>query len=237
MNKEMWYQELGFEENPFTIKPVKHRDQLVGVDEKARDIIKLIQAGKVVFITGDYGRGKTSLLQRIIKRFQGQRKVAYFSGNQIEKHLDMDSILINAGGFFSRLFRVKSEDVILLLDEVQDLNQNDVDEIVSAYEEGYLKSVIIVSAQLSPQKADEMFGGLIGKNTFELEGLTEDQALELIKSRVGEIALLPDEVILRIHGIDPNPRSILKNCEDVCKFAVESGDEKVTEDHIEKVLL
>ena len=229
----LWYEDLGFEKNPFSMKPIDFKDALIGYDDEIKKISKLIKDGKFVFIQGKYGRGKTSVLKKIIKKFSGERKLAYFSGNQIHDYLDIDSILIGAGGFWSRLFRIRSEEVILMLDEVQDLNQNDAEAIMDAYEDGYLKSVVIVSASLGFEKANKMFHGLIEKNKFELKGISKDDAVRLIRKRVGELALLPDDIIRKIYDLDSNPRAFLRNCEDACREAIKKGEEVVTEEMVE----
>jgi len=40
-------------------------------------------------------------------------------------------------------------------------------------------------------------------------------------------------MIKRIHKINPNPRTFLQNCEDVCRYAIENGSRKVNGKHVE----
>ncbi len=232
----VWYNDLGFDKNPFSIKPVDQQSTLIGYDSTIKEIQRLVREGNFVFISGEYGRGKTSVLKRIIKRFSGKRTVAYFSGNQIDRMMDVDKILIEAGGFFSRLFKMRTEDVILLLDEVQDINQNDADAIMEAYDEGFIKSVVVVSAAKPFEEINTQFNGLFEDHQFELNGFSADDAVSLIRKRVGNLPLLPDEMIKKIYKHDENPRSVLKNCEDVCRYAVEQGADTVTDEQVEKVL-
>lgn len=234
--EKVWYSEYGFESNPLSIKPGEYTKTVSNYEGKLREITKLVKAGKFVFITSEYGRGKTSVLKKIARAFAGQRKVAYVSGNSINKGLEMDSILSGAGGLFSRVLGIRSRDVILLLDETQDINQNDADSIVRAYDEGYIKSVVIASASKPHPAINRMFNGLIGKNRFTLEGITGDDAVKLVRARIGKLEIISDEMIRMIYSHDNNPRALLRNCEDVIRHAFNKGDKKVAKEHVEAVL-
>ncbi|MBU0615754.1 MAG: hypothetical protein KJ601_06685, partial [Nanoarchaeota archaeon] len=74
MKKELlWYQKIGFHNNPFSIKPSAFHNSLYGVEEKIKDILKLVDSGESVFISGEYGSGKTSALKKIIDEHKGKK--------------------------------------------------------------------------------------------------------------------------------------------------------------------
>src|SRR3989338_9068213 len=59
-------------------------------------------------------------------------------------------------------------------------------------------------------------------NVIHLPYLTPEQAVELVRQRIGNLKLLPDYVIRELYArSDGNPRKLLQNCEDLCRKAVE----------------
>jgi len=66
--------------------------------------------------------------------------------------------------------------------------------------------------------------------------MNKNEAILMIRKRIGDLKFLGDDMILNIFKRDENSRSFLKNCEDVCRVAFESGYDSVDKTHIEKVL-
>lgn len=235
MKIETWYNKVGFYNNPFSIKPAAFHDDLLGYDNLIKDVNSKIRIGTIVFISGEYGAGKTTVLKRIINRFKGKKRVIYYSCNEQEKNIPLDSLLYNKN-FFTRIFRIKPKNMILLLDEVQDMNKKDAHKIVEYYKEGYFKSVLLVSTKQSDVKLTSELKELIDDNIFKLGKLTKKSAVELIRKRIGNVQFLTDEMIEKIHSINPNPRAFLKNCEDVCRYAIENDETEIKTKHIKEAL-
>ncbi|MCK4521445.1 MAG: AAA family ATPase, partial [Nanoarchaeota archaeon] len=152
MKKTVWYHELGFFNNPFSIKPAALHNEIMGHNQTINEINRKIAELNIIFISGDYGTGKTTVLKKIIDEFKGrkrvffkERNVIYYNCNQSDKSIDFDKLLINAGSFFTRLFRIKKKKMIILLDEAQDMNKKDIEQVKKYYNSGFFKSVIFVS--------------------------------------------------------------------------------------------
>ncbi len=238
MNK-MWYNELGFHSNPFSIKPAAFHNELFGNTSVIARIIKKIKERGIVFISGDFGAGKTTVLKKIIGEFRsedfGSKKIIYYNCNQGEVSIDYDKLLVNAGGFFGRLFGVRQKEMMILLDEMQDMNGKDLAKVKEYYDDGFFRSVVFVS-KLDDIEVPKDLDDEIGENIFVLGDMNNREAVLMIRKRIGDLKFLGDDMILKIFKKDANSRSFLKNCEDVCRVAFESGADSVDETHVEKVL-
>ena len=239
MNKVIWYQEFGFFSNPFSIKPAAFDNEMFGNVSVVPRIIKKIEERGIVFVSGYFGVGKTSVLKRIIGEFRGGslggRKVIYYNCNRSERSIDYDKLLVMSGGFFGRLFGTRKKGMMLLLDEMQDMNKGDLERVKEYYDDGFFHSVVFVSRD-DKVKLPKSLVKEINGNRFTLENMTGKEAVKMVRKRIGDLNFLGDEVILKIFGKDKNSRNFLKNCEDVCRIAFESGADFVDSEHVEKVL-
>lgn len=230
---------MGFYSNPFSIKPAAFHNELFGNSSTIARVIKKLEERGIVFLSGEFGTGKTTVLKKIISEFGskdvGIKKIIYYNCNQSEKSIDYDKLLINAGGFFSRLFRIRRKNMMILLDEMQDMNKKDLENVKEYYDNGFFRSIVFVS-QSDNIKMPEDIGNEIGDNIFVLGNMTKNDAVKMIRKRIGNLKFLSDDMILKIFDKNKNARNFLKNCEDVVRFAFESEEEEVTKEHIKKVL-
>ncbi|HII15660.1 MAG TPA: hypothetical protein HA362_05085 [Nanoarchaeota archaeon] len=225
--KELWYRKLGFYNNPFTIKPSAFNDELLGCPAVVSEVGNGVVAGKIVHVHGDYGNGKSTLLKYILNRFGGRGKLAYFSCNRVEHNLDVKRLLNGKYGFLGKLFDLKPKNMILLLDEAQFLAKEDYAKLLHFYDTGNLKSIVLVARDSVLESMPERMQRLTA--VHRLSQLSPDDAVKLVKKRVGKLPLLPDDVIREaFRKSASNPRIFLKNCELLCRYAVENGMERVT---------
>ncbi|RME54539.1 ATP-binding protein [Candidatus Woesearchaeota archaeon] len=224
----VWYKELGFHNNPFSIKPAAFHDNLFGYEDLVARVIKSIEANKFVFIEGNYGEGKTTILKHVLRFFGGHKKVIYFSVNRVENRLQIRRLLNERYGRIGKWLDIRPKDMILLLDEVQDLDPRDVEKILKFKKEGNFRSVVFVS-----QKYDEkMFNKEVLKDLkhFKLEKLNENDAVKIVRKRIGDLEIISDDMIKKVFKLsNNNARMLLKNCEMLCKNAVDYGYSKVTD--------
>jgi hypothetical protein len=74
---------------------------------------------------------------------------------------------------------------------------------------------------------------LIGKkNNYALGNISKENAIQLVRKRIGNLEFLPDNMIIKIFNKNKNPRAFLKNCEAVCREAFEDTVDKVTDKHL-----
>jgi len=77
----------------------------------------------MIFIEGEEGLGKTSLLMKLIKKFKGERKVVYLDCKKLKKRVNIEKLLINKYGLVGRFLRRLPNEMIVLLDNIRYLTK------------------------------------------------------------------------------------------------------------------
>ena len=228
----IWYRKLGFFSNPFSIKPGGMLSNVVAYDMPF--IYEKIDNAETVFIEGEYGTGKTTILKNIVNRYKGRNKIIYYSFNT--GTFNLEQLLDGANSFLRKLSGLKVRNIILLLDEVQSMTNKDAKNLLKHYTDGTVQSIIFVSHDYDKVKFPDEFTHLLNGNILRTIDLTDKEAIQLVKSRIGEIELFSDARLKEIYKLTKNPRRYLEYCEDVARYAVEIGDTEVTDFHIDEVL-
>lgn len=229
---DIWYNKLGFAENPFSIKPAIYSDSVYGYPNIIAEVAKSISSGKIIFVRGNYGNGKSTMLKHILKRFGGQGKLAYFSCNRLEDRLDIKRILNGRYGFFGKVFDIKPKNMILLLDEAQHLAKEDFNAIMHYFDSGNLKSVLFVAKEPITESMPERLQRAVSVHV--LDSLSSADAVAVVRKRIGHIGILSDDIIKDVFKKSGyNVRVMLKNCEMLCRYAVNKGIHSVNSDLVE----
>lgn len=231
----IWYKKLGFYANPLSIKPGMYDTDLIAYDLSL--IFKKIDNGEMVFIEGDYGTGKTTILKNIISQYKGKNRIIYYSFNIADSSFDINSLLYGAKTFMKKLIGLSEKNIILLLDEVHLIKVSEAKSLLKPYKEGIIKSIVFVTHDYDLVTLSEEFHKLLKKNIIKTVELSSKEAIYLIRKRIGDLKIIDDKYINRIYQIaNKNPRRLLEYCEDVLKFTIELEDDKVTDYHINEVL-
>ncbi len=227
---ELWYRKIGFFSNPFSIKPGAFHDAVVGYN--LQEFLDKIEDGKVQYVKADYGTGKTTILKHIIRRFGGGKKVAFATCNIAEGTLDTKKLLTGRT-LLNRTFGILPADMILLVDEAQDIAFAEAEEILYFYRNGNIKAVVFFGTDLRQKNLPKGLNSLLKDNIISLARLTPNHAVEIVRKRIGGIKLLPDSIIKRLYDISGNnPRRLLENCEDLCRFVVSKNALVANETHV-----
>jgi len=222
---EPWYSKLGFSSNPFSAKPAALTNEIIG--QNTGPILEKIDNGEMQFIEAPLGSGKTSMLKSIIARFGGKRKLIYASCI-LNESLDVQNILKNAS-LRGRIFGSLSREMMLMIDEAQNISKADAQEISKFIENGNVKSVTFFGISYDKKLFTDELNKSLNGNVIVLSYLTNEQAIELARNRVGNLKLLPDYVIREIYGrSNGNPRRFLQYCEDICHKAVNLSINELT---------
>lgn len=235
-NPITWYNKIGFYDNPLSIKAAAFHNELFGYEKIIKEINPIIKEGDICFIEGDYGTGKSTILKKIRNMFKGEKKVIYYSLDQHEGTIDIDALLYNRYGFFGRLFKIKPKNIILLLDETARLNLKDINQLKEYFVDGYFKTIVLAGASIEHSEHAKEIKSLTGKNVFRLGEIGKENAVSLIRKRIGKLNVISDDIIEKIYSYNRNPRAFLKNTEDVMKYALDNNKISVEDEDIKEVL-
>ena len=161
----------------------------------------------------------------------------YFACNRIDKDLDIEKLLIGKYGFWGRMFKLHPKEMIVLLDEAQDLTPENTQRIKYFFDQGNIKSVVFTGTSYERCNLHESIKDRIGKDVLKLRELNDDEAVLLIRNRIGETNLMSDEIIKKLWKLsNKNPRRLLQYSDMVCRKVVETDEKEVTDKVIKEVL-
>ncbi|MEM2131617.1 MAG: AAA family ATPase [Candidatus Woesearchaeota archaeon] len=232
---ELWYKKLGFYANPLSIKPGMYDTDLIAYDLK--QIFDKITKGELLFIEGNYGTGKTTILKNIISNYKGKNRIIYYSFNVADNSFDVNKLLEGAKTFVKKLVGLPERNIIFLLDEVHLMKTSEAKSLIKPYKDGIIKSIVFVSHDYDAVNFPEELNKLIKNNIIKTVELSNKEAINLVRKRLGNISIIDNKSIEKIFEISgKNPRRLLEYCEDVLKYTIEIGDNKITDYHINEVL-
>jgi chromosomal replication initiation ATPase DnaA len=233
----IWYKELGYAYNPFTIKPGFFDDEVVGYDKEIETLIDWLKEDSMCFLEAEYGLGKSTILKFLINEFRGDYRIAHISRNRSDRSFNYEKLLVEANKGLGKFFGKKAKEVILIIDETERLNEKDCKAIEQLYQKGFIKSVLFMDSSFKKTKFSQEIKEAIGKNILKLNPLTGEQAVELARSRLEENQeWISDDVIKKVfEKSNKNTRFFLLNLEDLFKRALDAGEEKITKELVETI--
>jgi len=236
-NGELWYRKIGFYNNPFSIKPAPYDFRVIGQEEIMDELTYKIPAGTMSFIEGPLGTGKSTIIKHLIHKFKGKGQVIFFSCNRIDNELNVEEMLMNKYGFWGRMMGKHPKNMILLLDEAQELTPENTERIKYFFDAGNVKSVVFVGTDYNKVNLHESIKERIGQDgVLKVKQLSEDESVTLIRSRIGSMNILSDDLIKKLFKLATrNPRRLLQRCDKACRTVIESGDREFTEEHFKKL--
>lgn len=229
-----WYEELDYEENPFKDN---EDTELIGYEGVLEEIFYRLEAGSIIGVEGKSGAGKTAILKAALNKFggNGNGRTVYFNGQQLNNGFNIEKVINKKAGVLKRLFHKKPKNMILLLDEVQNLSKKNCERIKYYFDNSFIKSAVFTSSNFKKTSFTESLKERISK-IVKLKDLTEDEAVDIIHSRLGNDELMPETVIKEVFNrSDRNMKSFLKNCEKICAFSCENNGKKVLPEHVNEV--
>jgi hypothetical protein len=229
--EEAWFRKEGFYSNPFSIKPAAFHDEIIGY--KLEPVIQKIDEGAVLFVEAPLGSGKTTFTKRIIRSLKGKSKIIYYSHTHSER-INVGKLLRGAT-FSAKVFGMLPKNAVMLIDEAAGIGHEDGEEILKFVEQGNLKSAVFFGTKYFPKKFPQGLAKLINGNVIKISYLTPEQAVQIIRRRIGSLKLITDDVIRQAFvRVNYNPRRLLEACEDICREAALGSTAK--SEIVEKVL-
>lgn len=215
---DIWFRKLGFSRNPFSIKPAAFSYELYGLGIDG--VLSGIDEGKALFVEAPLGYGKTTLLKSIINRYGGKKKVIYAHALPLEK-LDVKGLL-KRSSIANYLTGSIPAGVILVVDEAQNIQADSSAEIEEFYKSGNIRAVVFFGTKYPGSAVASGFGKVLNGNVIRLSRPTPEQAISIVRERVGSLPLISNEDILSAYRrAQGSPRRLLQICEDFCRGVVE----------------
>ncbi len=217
---DVWFRKLGFSRNPFTIKPAAFSYELFGANIDG--VLSGVEEGKVLFVEAPLGYGKTTLLKSIISRFGGRKRVVYAHALP-SQGIDVKGLL-KRSSLANFITGNLPSGMVLVVDEAQNLVEESSSQIMEFYRSGNIRAVVFFGTSYQGSGFAGELRDIMNGNLVRLSKPTPEQAVSLVRSRIGNLSLISNEVIMMAYRkAQGNPRRLLQICEDMCRAAIEEG--------------
>jgi len=233
----MWYEELGYDENPFELNPFKIDFKLANRKSEAEELLYRIEAGTIMLIEGKEGSGKTALLKHAIDNFKGKGKVIYINGDKLSKRLDVEELLIKRAGLIrGRLLKKKPKGMILLFDNVHQLTRKNCEKIKFYFDQDYLKSVVFTASSYNNVEFTESLRDRIGERIIRLNSLKEEDAVQIVKDRFKEDFLTEDIIREIYRNSNKNLKKFLNDSFFIAEHIFNNDKKKIEKNEVKSIL-
>lgn len=229
-----WYEELDMDQDPFSDT---EDTPLIGYEDTIQEIFYRIAAGDMLFIEGKEGSGKTALLRRVIARFRGRGKVIYLDGKKLDKNVNVGETLKKSVGFWNRLLGRQPSNMILLMDDVEEITKKNSERIKYYYDQNHVRSVIFTGTNYKAANFTESLKERVSK-VIRIKEPNEDDAVEIVKARMQNKDVMPDDVIRDLYRrANKNIKTLMIYCSKVLDFTIKQKKEKkATKEHVNEVI-
>ena len=224
-----WYDELGFDENPFGIDPDFSARSSVGLEKQLGEIEYYISSGSMVFVEGPPGSGKSVLLRKLADKL-GSKAVWTDASQGV---IDLRSVVRSKTSFFDRILGRQPKNIVLMIDNAPNLPPAVQDLLKYYYDNNYFGSVILAGPAIKSADLLESVLDRIGSRVVRLAPLAEDEAVLIVRQRLGSSSILGDDLVRKIYKLSgKNAKRFLQLCESACVAAVASNSSTVKEEHL-----
>ncbi|MBI2176272.1 ATP-binding protein [Candidatus Woesearchaeota archaeon] len=224
-----WFEEFGFDENPFSTDPAFSARSSAGLEKPLADLEYYINSGSIVFVEGAEGSGKSVLLQKLSGKLGG--RVVFIDA--VLGDVDVTAIVKSRASLLGRLLGNSPRNLVLLVDNAAALSPRSLELLKYHYDNNHFGAVVLAgtvlkSSGLSPSVIDR-----IGNRVVKVPALAEEDALLMVRNRLGNSGLFSEEVVRKIYKLSgKNARRFLQLCERACKEAAAAKSSSVGEEHL-----
>lgn len=227
-NNETWYESLGFDKNPLTMKPTKY-NHLIGYEKIIQRIIYQCKIGNVIFLEGSFGTGKSSILKSIYNKFKKNTSTLYFN---YAKNYNLKKGIMFKRPLLRKLFFLKPKKMVVFIDEANLANKKDFDFLYEFYIMDRIKSIIFAGTSFKDVPFNKAFKS--DTKLYKLNEIKENLAKEIVDSRMPDQTIVSPAMAKKIFiNSDNNPRQYLENLEDILRKIVSIGKKKVVKKDVE----
>jgi Cdc6-like AAA superfamily ATPase len=227
-----WFEELGFDSDPFDTSPEASALYSVGLEQNLSELEYYVRSGSIVFVEGGPGLGKSVLLRMLMDRF-GSKTV--YMDCSLDK-LNPGKIIKNKTSFLNKLLGRELKGVILVVDNIEGLSQQDMESLKYYYDNNYFGAVILAGKSFKSAGFPEALADRIGNRILTLSPLSDDDAVLLVRRRLGSTDLIGDDAVRKLYRMSgKNAKKFLELCSQACEKAVKSKNSKVTTENLDSL--
>lgn len=224
MKSDVWYKIRGFDVDPFSIEPSNF---IIGLDQQIENIKTYVNSGNVCMLFGSIGSGKTTVSKVLSDDLKSNYHIAYINGDLI---IDNQKLNIDNAVKKPLLASLLNKKTFLIVDEAQNLHQENLIKLKGLWDTRAIHSILFIQIEPKLENAPESFRNRIGQRAIQTEFLTQQQMMELIKKRIGEIRLFNKDALSYISKYSNNPREVLEFCSNICNYY--SNEETINLDNV-----
>jgi Cdc6-like AAA superfamily ATPase len=225
--KMVWFEELGFDENPFDTGLSISAEKSVGLEKPLEELLYFVNSGSMAYIEGQPGSGKSVLLKKISEKL-GRRAVIV----DAEKD-NIRMIIRKKSSFFEKLFGSNPRRLVLLVDNSDSLSPEAAEIIKFYYDNNHVESAVFTGSSLKNSGIPAAILDRIGNRIIHLAPLTEEEAVAMVRNRIGFSNVLDDDVIRKIYRMSGKSGTrFLQLCEEASKSAVSVKSSTIKEEHL-----
>jgi hypothetical protein len=219
-----WYEELDFDENPFTAD-----SKYVGNEDLLEETFYSIISGSIVVVESEPGMGKTRLMKEIVKKFGGKGKLVYINGRNMDKELNVESIIKKKKGWL----RKNPKNMVLLLDDVEHISEKNMERIKYFFDQNYIRAVILATNKPKELKLSASLKQRVWKN-MKINPLSDYEAVQVVREKIGD-EMLSDRIIKAVYKeSEKNMKKFMENCETMCKAFIDNKD--IREEEVKNII-
>ena len=222
-----WFEKLGFENNPLSIKPTQD-NELVGYEKIIQRIIYQIRIGNVIFLQGGYGTGKSSILKYVRRKFN--ENILYFncSSNRVLKNS-----IMNRRSAIRKLLFLRPKKMIVLIDEIHHADPKDFDFLYEYYIMDRIKSIIFAGPDFKKVPFNKAFKA--DTKVYRLNEIKKNLGIEILNNRMPNQDVISENLANKVFTYSgSNPRMFLENLEDLMRKIHELGRSKLTRKDVDE---
>ena len=224
-----WFEEAGFDENPFSADPVFSARSSVGLEKPLADMEYYIGSGSIVFVEGAEGSGKSVLLQKLAEKLGGRAVKVDAAAATV----DVRSVVSKKTSLFGRLFGKSPSNLVLLVDNAASLSPDSLELLKYYYDNNNFSAVVLAGTSLKSSGFSVSVLDRIGNRVVKIAPLAEEEALRMVRNRLGGSELFSEDVVRKIYKMSgKNTKKFLQLCENAGKNAAAAKSSTIGEEHL-----
>lgn len=210
-----WFEKLGFNSNPLSIKPLQ---SILGREKELELLCEHIFSGNIALLSGEAGIGKTSLLLALEKKLSKNKGFNSKYLSLLNGSIDFKKACPKNGFVESFLVKTglkKKNKTVLLIDEAHLLAFNNSESLRHLFECDELFSAVLCFDSSYNPNFSASFKQSIAEH-LKLSRLSEDSLKQILATRLGDSNCLErDSVDFIAKNSNGNPKQFLVNCKKV----------------------